>query len=64
VSYFPLLVAGPIEATTHLLPQVKVKRTFDFEKSQRRNLPVYLGLLKVVIMIPVLLMPMQSLIII
>jgi D-alanyl-lipoteichoic acid acyltransferase DltB (MBOAT superfamily) len=34
VSYFPLLVAGPIERATHLLPQVKVKRTFDFEKRQ------------------------------
>lgn len=34
VSYFPLLVAGPIERATHLLPQVKVKRTFDFEKAK------------------------------
>jgi len=25
VSYFPLLVAGPIERATHLLPQVKLK---------------------------------------
>jgi D-alanyl-lipoteichoic acid acyltransferase DltB (MBOAT superfamily) len=41
VSYFPLLVAGPIERATHLLPQVKVKRTFDFEKSQRRNLFIW-----------------------
>ena len=29
VSFFPLLVAGPIERATHLLPQLKVKRTFD-----------------------------------
>ena len=29
VSYFPLLVAGPIERATHLLPQIKVKRQFD-----------------------------------
>jgi D-alanyl-lipoteichoic acid acyltransferase DltB (MBOAT superfamily) len=29
VSYFPLLVAGPIERATHLLPQIKQKRTFD-----------------------------------
>jgi len=33
VSYFPLLVAGPIERATHLLPQVKVKREFDYEKA-------------------------------
>jgi len=31
VSYFPLLVAGPIERATHLLPQVKEKRRFDYQ---------------------------------
>jgi alginate O-acetyltransferase complex protein AlgI len=30
VTYFPLLVAGPIERATHLLPQLSVKREFDF----------------------------------
>lgn len=30
VSFFPLLVAGPIERATHLLPQVKKARTFDY----------------------------------
>jgi alginate O-acetyltransferase complex protein AlgI len=29
VSYFPLLVAGPIERATHLLPQLKVPRVFN-----------------------------------
>lgn len=29
VSFFPLLVAGPIERATHLLPQIKVRRTFN-----------------------------------
>jgi alginate O-acetyltransferase complex protein AlgI len=29
VSFFPLLVAGPIERATHLLPQIQKKRTFD-----------------------------------
>ena len=28
VSYFPLLVAGPIERATHLLPQLKKRRVF------------------------------------
>ena len=28
VSFFPLLVAGPIERATHLLPQIKMKRRF------------------------------------
>jgi alginate O-acetyltransferase complex protein AlgI len=32
VSYFPLLVAGPIERATHLLPQIKKKRNFDYSK--------------------------------
>jgi len=29
VSFFPLLVAGPIERATHLLPQIKEKRIFS-----------------------------------
>lgn len=30
VSFFPLLVAGPIERATHLLPQIKKERTFNY----------------------------------
>ncbi len=30
VSFFPLLVAGPIERATHLLPQIKSKRSFNY----------------------------------
>jgi alginate O-acetyltransferase complex protein AlgI len=30
VSFFPLLVAGPIERATHLLPQIKMKRKFNY----------------------------------
>ncbi len=33
VSFFPLLVAGPIERATHLLPQVEKPRTFDYTKA-------------------------------
>lgn len=33
VSYFPLLVAGPIERATHLLPQIQKKRTFSYEQA-------------------------------
>ncbi|MCA6066835.1 MBOAT family protein [Chryseobacterium sp. RG1] len=33
VSYFPLLVAGPIERATHLLPQIQRKRTFNYEQA-------------------------------
>ena len=30
VSFFPLLVAGPIERATHLLPQIQKKRKFEY----------------------------------
>ena len=33
VSFFPLLVAGPIERATHLLPQILKKREFDYSKA-------------------------------
>ncbi|OJV17193.1 MAG: membrane-bound O-acyltransferase family protein [Dyadobacter sp. 50-39] len=33
VSFFPLLVAGPIERATHLLPQIERPRTFEFSKA-------------------------------
>ena len=33
VSFFPQLVAGPIERASHLLPQFKVKRTFNYNAS-------------------------------
>lgn len=33
VSFFPQLVAGPIERATNLLPQFLQKRKFDYEKS-------------------------------
>ncbi len=49
VSYFPLLVAGPIERATHLLPQVKVKRSFDFEKAREGVYQIIWGLVKKVV---------------
>ena len=33
VSYFPLLVAGPIERATHLLPQIEKPRKFNYQLS-------------------------------
>lgn len=33
VSFFPLLVAGPIERATHLLPQIKRKRVFSYDQA-------------------------------
>ncbi|MGO4770944.1 MBOAT family protein [Flavobacterium sp. W22_SRS_FK3] len=49
VSYFPLLVAGPIERATHLLPQVKVKREFNFEKAKEGIYQIIWGLVKKVV---------------
>jgi len=33
VSFFPLLVAGPIERATHLLPQIQKKREFNYSNA-------------------------------
>jgi len=33
VSFFPLLVAGPIERATHLLPQIQKERVFYYSKA-------------------------------
>ena len=49
VSYFPLLVAGPIERATHLLPQVKLKRDFNFEKAKEGVYQMIWGLAKKVV---------------
>ncbi len=49
VSYFPLLVAGPIERATHLLPQVKVKREFNLEKAKEGIHQIIWGLVKKVV---------------
>jgi len=49
VSYFPLLVAGPIERATHLLPQVKVKREFDFQRAKEGIHQMLWGLFKKVV---------------
>jgi len=49
VSYFPLLVAGPIERATHLLPEVKVKRTFNFDQAKEGVCQMIWGLVKKVV---------------
>ena len=49
VSYFPLLVAGPIERATHLLPQVKKVRKFDFEQAKSGVYQILWGLFKKVV---------------
>ena len=49
VSYFPLLVAGPIERATHLLPEIKEKRNFDYEQAQAGIYQLIWGLVKKVV---------------
>jgi alginate O-acetyltransferase complex protein AlgI len=43
------LVAGPIERATHLLPQVKLKRSFNFEKAKEGVYQIIWGLVKKVV---------------
>lgn len=49
VSFFPQLVAGPIERATHLLPQFYKKRTFDYSKSVDGMRQILWGLFKKVV---------------
>jgi alginate O-acetyltransferase complex protein AlgI len=49
VSFFPLLVAGPIERATHLLPQIQKKRTFDYGKAVDGLRQILWGLFKKVV---------------
>ncbi len=49
VSFFPLLVAGPIERATHLLPQIKQKRVFDYTKAILGLRQILWGLVKKIV---------------
>jgi alginate O-acetyltransferase complex protein AlgI len=49
VSFFPLLVAGPIERATHLLPQIKQKRSFNYEKAVDGLRQILWGLFKKIV---------------
>ena len=49
VSFFPQLVAGPIERATNLLPQFYTKRTFDYSKSVDGMRQILWGLFKKIV---------------
>jgi alginate O-acetyltransferase complex protein AlgI len=49
VSFFPLLVAGPIERATHLLPQIQAKRSFDYSKAADGLRQILWGLFKKIV---------------
>jgi len=49
VCFFPLLVAGPIERATHLLPQVKSKRIFSNKMFNEGVLQIVVGLFRKIV---------------
>ncbi len=49
VSFFPLLVAGPIERATHLLPQIQKKRNFSYPKAIDGLRQILWGLFKKIV---------------
>lgn len=49
VSFFPLLVAGPIERATHLLPQIQRKRQFDYINAVEGLRQILWGLFKKIV---------------
>jgi len=49
VSFFPQLVAGPIERATNLLPQFYKKRTFDYNKAIDGLRQILWGLFKKIV---------------
>lgn len=49
VSFFPLLVAGPIERATHLLPQIQQKRSFDYGRAVDGLRQILWGLFKKIV---------------
>jgi alginate O-acetyltransferase complex protein AlgI len=49
VSFFPLLVAGPIERATHLLPQILKKREFNYSIALSGLRQILWGLFKKIV---------------
>ncbi|MFN8273471.1 MAG: MBOAT family O-acyltransferase [Flavobacteriaceae bacterium] len=49
VCFFPLLVAGPIERASHLLPQITRKRSFDYQKASEGMRQILWGLFKKIV---------------
>lgn len=49
VSFFPQLVAGPIEKASHLLPQIEKKRYFDYPMAVNGMRQILWGLFKKIV---------------
>ena len=49
VSFFPQLVAGPIERASNMLPQIKTKREFNYTKAIDGSKQILWGLVKKIV---------------
>ncbi len=49
VSFFPLLIAGPIERSNHFLPQVQLKRKFNYNQAVEGCRLILWGMFKKVV---------------
>jgi alginate O-acetyltransferase complex protein AlgI len=49
VSFFPLLVAGPIERANHLIPQIQIKRKFNYTQAIEGSRLILWGMFKKVV---------------
>jgi D-alanyl-lipoteichoic acid acyltransferase DltB (MBOAT superfamily) len=49
VSFFPLLVAGPIERANHLLPQIQTRRFFNYQQAVEACRLILWGLFKKIV---------------
>ena len=49
VSFFPLLVAGPIERAKHLLPQIQLSRNFEYSRAADGMRQILWGLFKKIV---------------
>ncbi len=49
VSFFPQLVAGPIERSTNLLPQFKIKHSFSYQLARSGSILILVGLFKKIV---------------
>ena len=46
ISFFPQLVAGPIERASHLLPQFNDLKKFDYARAREGIVEIFIGLVK------------------
>ena len=49
ISFFPQLIAGPIEKATHLIPQLEKKRYFSYESGIKGLKLILIGFFKKVV---------------